>query len=230
MESIGNLDLVPPRRRVGGPGATRPMAPFVQVSTDRPSRFSRGHFGVLYAGREFEAALLETVHHHARFMARTKEWAGRTSQLQEIVLEIDGHVHDLRGEKPGFAAVLPNDFSEARALASNLPRTGERHRLSVLPKHRFAGSGIRQRLPRQQEGAQPRRRRAAEPGHVGAPLAQRRNSDVGRPGQVAHRGARADYHMAKGRGLQVKMRIPSARYRLVDTSWRSLPTEVGAPP
>lgn len=50
MESIGNLDLVPPSRRVGGPGASWLMAPFVHVTGDRPSRFSRGLFGILYAG------------------------------------------------------------------------------------------------------------------------------------------------------------------------------------
>ena len=121
MESIGNLDLVPFGRRVGGVGATWLMAPFVHVSADRPSRFSRGLFGVLYAGREFETALLETVHHHARFMARTKEPPGWTSQFREIVLDIDGHLHDLRGERPGFAAVLvPDDYGESQALGELL--------------------------------------------------------------------------------------------------------------
>ena len=120
MESIGSLDLVPPARRVGGPGASWLMAPFVHVSADRPSRFSRGHFGVLYAGREFETALLETVHHHARFMARTNEPAGWTSQFREIVLDIDGRLHDLLGDKPGFAALDPDDYCEAQALGEQL--------------------------------------------------------------------------------------------------------------
>ena len=38
MDSIGNLDLIPPKRRVGGPGASFLMAPFTHTSTDRPSR------------------------------------------------------------------------------------------------------------------------------------------------------------------------------------------------
>ena len=42
METIGNLDLVPPDRRVAGPGASYLMAPFTHVSPDRPSRFSDG--------------------------------------------------------------------------------------------------------------------------------------------------------------------------------------------
>jgi hypothetical protein len=56
METIGNIDLVPKERRVAGPGASYLMAPFTHVSTDRPSRFSNGTFGVLYAGSSLEVA------------------------------------------------------------------------------------------------------------------------------------------------------------------------------
>ncbi len=76
METIGNLDLVPVDRRVAGPGASYLMAPFTHTSVDRPSRFSDGSFGVLYAGNSFEVALFETIYHHERFMARTNEPAG----------------------------------------------------------------------------------------------------------------------------------------------------------
>jgi len=58
MERLGALDLVPPNRRVSGPGATYLMAPFTHVSTDRPSRFSDGSYGVLYLAERFETALL----------------------------------------------------------------------------------------------------------------------------------------------------------------------------
>ncbi len=56
----------------------------------RPSRFSAGAFGVLYAGNSFEVALFETVHHHSRFMARTNEPAGWTSQVRDIVVHCAG--------------------------------------------------------------------------------------------------------------------------------------------
>src|SRR3954453_8309641 len=95
METIGNLDLIPLERRVSGPGASYLMAPFTHVSPDRPSRFSDGSFGVLYAGSSFEVALFETIHHHGQFMARTNEPAGWTSQFREIVLDITAHLHDL---------------------------------------------------------------------------------------------------------------------------------------
>ncbi len=115
METIGNIDLVPAARRVGGPGASYLMAPFTHVSSDRPSRFSRGRFGVLYVGREFQTALLETAHHHARFMANTNEPAGWTSQFREILLDIQGDLHDLRGDDPAYAEALdPSDYQMAQ--------------------------------------------------------------------------------------------------------------------
>jgi RES domain len=117
MENLGNLDLVPPRRRVGGPGASYLMAPFTHVSADRPSRFTDGRFGVLYAASAFETALFETMHHHARFMARTNELAGWTSQFREILLDISGALHDVRG----IAAVhAPDDYSQSQALGQAL--------------------------------------------------------------------------------------------------------------
>ncbi len=125
MENIGNLDLVPEDRRVGGNGATYLMAPFTHVSTDRKSRFSAGIYGVLYAGNIFEVALLETVHHHANFMARTNEAPGWTSQFREIVLNIDAWVHDLRGQNPDHAAALhPDDYRTSQMLAAQLRDAG----------------------------------------------------------------------------------------------------------
>lgn len=83
IESIGNLDLVPPGRRVGGPGASYLMAPFTHTSPDRPSRFSDGRHGVLYVAGDFETAVHETIHHHGRFMAATKQHPGWTSRFRE---------------------------------------------------------------------------------------------------------------------------------------------------
>ena len=121
METIGNIDLVPSARRVGGPGASYLMAPFTHVSTDRPSRFSRGRYGVLYVGREFQTALFETAHHHARFMANTNEPVGWTSQFREVLLDIQGDLHDLRGDDPVYAEALdPSDYQKAQELGERL--------------------------------------------------------------------------------------------------------------
>lgn len=125
MESIGVLDLVPPDRRVAGPGASYLMAPFTHVSTDRPSRFSSGAYGVLYAGNFFEVALFEAVHHHTLFMARTKEPAGWTSQFREIVLEIDARLHDFRDrDADNMTALDPDDYAASQELGARLRGAG----------------------------------------------------------------------------------------------------------
>ena len=125
MENIGNLDLVPESRRVGGTGATYLMAPFCHVSPDRQSRFGDGRFGVLYAGNAFEVALLETFYHHERFMMRTREAPGWTSQFREIVLNIDARLHDLREcDAEKLQALDPNSYVFSQALATQLRAAG----------------------------------------------------------------------------------------------------------
>lgn len=125
MTTVGNLDLVPPQRRVGGAGASYLMASFTHVSPDRSSRFSSGTYGVLYAARTYETALSETMHHHARFMARTAERAGWTSQFREIVLKIDAQLHDLRDGGDAFSPCLdPKSYVVAQTLAARLREAG----------------------------------------------------------------------------------------------------------
>lgn len=122
MATIGTIDLVPPTRRVSGPGASYLMAPFTHISTDRPSRFSDGRYGVLYIGDSFETALFETAHHHARFMAATAEPPGWTSQFREIVLDVSATLHDLRS---GAGAVLsPDDYGPGQTLGMRLRAAG----------------------------------------------------------------------------------------------------------
>lgn len=125
MATIGNIDLVPSERRVGGPGASYLMAPFTHVSPDRPSRFSDGSFGVLYVGDQFETALFETVYHHTLFMAQTHEAAGWTSQFREIILQVSADVHDLQGGGEHIKAVLdPASYSASQGLAQHLRNAG----------------------------------------------------------------------------------------------------------
>lgn len=117
-ESVGNLALVPPERRVGGEGASWVMAPFVHASPDRPGRFHDGTLGAYYAGDRFEVALFETVYHHERFLRATEEPAC-SSTFRELIGAVDADLHDLRGG--GFDACLdPDNYAESLRLAARL--------------------------------------------------------------------------------------------------------------
>jgi hypothetical protein len=101
------------------------MAPFTHISPERPSRFSDGQFGVLYLGRSFETALAETIHHHEVFMATTRQMPGWTSQFRELLIDVDGMLHDLRGEQSSFSIFLsPSDYTKAQNLGAVLRNTG----------------------------------------------------------------------------------------------------------
>ncbi len=138
METVGNLDLVPPDRRVSGPEASWLMAPFTHVSTSRPSRFSDGSYGVLYVGRTFETALFETIHHHTRFMAATGEAPGWTSQFREIVLDIDATLHDLFSDDAATIGLRHrDDYAAPQALGRDLRASGSDG--VIWPSVRHAG-------------------------------------------------------------------------------------------
>ncbi|MBR9862691.1 MAG: RES family NAD+ phosphorylase [Rhodobacteraceae bacterium] len=123
METIGNLDLIPPHRRVGGQGASYLMAPFTHTSTDRPSRFSDGRRGVLYVASDFETAVYETIHHHTRFMAATAQPAGWTSQFRELVLDVHASLHDLRGLNAD-ALLHPENYQAAQEFGAAVRAAG----------------------------------------------------------------------------------------------------------
>jgi hypothetical protein len=125
MPALGTLELVPPARRVSGSGATFLMAPFTHLSADRPSRFSDGSYGVLYAAYRFETALLETMFHHAQFMARTGESPGWTSQFRELVFDVVSSMHDLRGGNPRWTPALDKDsYADSQRLGRTLRESG----------------------------------------------------------------------------------------------------------
>ena len=118
---LGRLDLVPPERRVSGPGASYLMAPFVHVSHDRPGRFTDGSYGVYSAGNAEEVAIREVAYHHGRAMAASAEAPGWTSQFRMLVNRLDLDLHDAR---PFDRFHDPNDYKEPQELGRQLRRAG----------------------------------------------------------------------------------------------------------
>lgn len=134
-ESVGNLELIPARRRVADDAGVL-MGPFAHVSYDRPSRFSTGRYGVLYAADTIEAALMQTIHQHERFLLATGEAPGWTSSFREIVLAVAAELHDIRDT--AFAAWLDGEnYAGAQGVAEPLHAAGSQG--IVYPSTRWPG-------------------------------------------------------------------------------------------
>jgi hypothetical protein len=118
---IGDLGKVPAARRVSGAGASFVMAPFVHCSPDRPGRFTDGTYGLYYAGDSEDVALAETIHHHERFMAATRQDPGWTSDFRVLVGSIDRDLDDV-SDIPG--ALDPDDYAASQALGRQLRAAG----------------------------------------------------------------------------------------------------------
>ena len=131
---IGDIGKVPKHRRVGGPNASYLMAPFVHSSPLRPGRFTDGSYGLYYAGDSEDVAIAETIHHHQRFMAATREAPGWTSDFRVLVGAVDADLDDV-GSVPG--ALDPDDYSASQALGRQLRAAGSDG--VVYPSVRRAG-------------------------------------------------------------------------------------------
>jgi hypothetical protein len=136
-ETIGNLDLVPLDRRVGGPGATYVMAPFTHCSPDKPGRFHDGGRGAFYGAANFETAVAETAHHAGLYYSETNQRPGWITKMRELTGSLDAVLVDIRG--PGFDAVLDPDSYVASNAFANGARAAT-HDGIVYPSVRNAGS------------------------------------------------------------------------------------------
>jgi len=115
-ETIGNLDLVPPERRAGGPGASYVMAPFTHCSPDKPGRFHDGTYGAYYAADSFETSVSEVAHHQATRLLDSQDEPGWISDMRELVGTVDAALLDVR--VGGFEAILaPDTYGQSQAFA-----------------------------------------------------------------------------------------------------------------
>lgn len=123
-ENIGVLSLVPPERRVAGPGASYVMAPFTHVSPNWAGRFHDGSFGAYYAADSIETALAETIHHRSNIYRASKEEPGWFSQYRELIGRIDHEFHDVTTHKAKTAIMHPDNYSTSQSLARDLRASG----------------------------------------------------------------------------------------------------------
>jgi hypothetical protein len=65
------------------------------------------------------------MYHHGRFMARTNEPSGWTSQFRELVLTVNAPLHDLRGGDERWSSALDrDDYRQSQILAKSLRAAG----------------------------------------------------------------------------------------------------------
>lgn len=122
-DELGEIERVPRAERQYGPGSGPIMAAFTHVNL-QGSRFADGSYGMFYAARERATAVAETRHHHARFLAATRE-AALHLPMRLYHVAIDARLHDLRPAGVVPAAVFdPDDYGAARALGAALRRAG----------------------------------------------------------------------------------------------------------
>ena len=130
-DELGALQLVPPARRLSGPGSTPVMAAFTHLDP-QGSRFSDGTWGVFYAAHSVATAVEETVFHRQQFLAATAE-PPCTIQMRCYRTAVDARLHDLRGGWP--AAQDPASYTASVALARALHESGSNGIVYASARH-----------------------------------------------------------------------------------------------
>jgi hypothetical protein len=117
-EEIGQISLVPPEKRISGPGATYVMASFTHLRAGG-SRFSNGSFGIYYAAKTLPTALSETISFMERFYTATEE--DRTANdFRTLIGTVSSSFHDIRGNHQQWQIYKTDDWKPSQALGSHL--------------------------------------------------------------------------------------------------------------
>jgi len=116
---------VAPEDRVSGPGASYVMASFTHLNP-KGSRFSNGSYGVYYAGREFETALRETVHHYELFYADSDLGIRRSEPMRVLAGMVNAEFLDVESlPAMELQQVLdPSNYAAGQGLAAGIRDSG----------------------------------------------------------------------------------------------------------
>lgn len=118
-DEVGDIRVVPPQDRISGPGTSIIMAAFTHLNPDG-SRFSDGTYGVFYAANDLDTAIAETKYHRERFM-RTTAQANMELDMRVYLIDLDGKLHDLRGQKTIYH---DDNYAAGQHLARTLRKGG----------------------------------------------------------------------------------------------------------
>lgn len=112
-EQVGDLQLVPPERRISGPGTTPIMSAFTHLNP-QGSRFADGSYGIYYAAHERETAIRETVFHREVFL-RESHTPATEMDMRCYIAAIKGSFDDIRGIRPQLHK--PDSYGASQAFA-----------------------------------------------------------------------------------------------------------------
>ena len=122
-DEAGDIELVSPEDRISGPETAVIMAAFTHLNPNG-SRFSDGTYGVFYAANDLYTAIAETKHHRERFLSATAQ-ARMELDMRVCLVNLDGNLHDLCGQKASQPLVYHNDnYAAGQHLARTLRAAG----------------------------------------------------------------------------------------------------------
>jgi RES domain len=122
-EEVGEIDLVPRKDRVFGPGASVIMAPFTHLNPGG-SRFADSTFGVFYAAASLATSIAETRFHREKFLRATRQ-APIELDMRAYLADVAATFHDIRGLRPRTPAVYdPDSYVSSQELGRALKRAG----------------------------------------------------------------------------------------------------------
>jgi hypothetical protein len=119
----GELELVAPEDRVGGPNASIVMAPFTHLSREG-TRFTDGTFGAFYAAESLETSIAETRYHSEIFLRATKE-APMEQEKRCYIADVSCELHDIRARRRELPDIYdPDGYSASQKLGRELRTAG----------------------------------------------------------------------------------------------------------
>jgi hypothetical protein len=123
-DEIGEIALVPPGDRVGGPGASYLMAAFTHINP-KGSRFSDGTFGVYYAAAAMETAIAETVFHFEAFASDSAD-PPRSEDMRVLVGTVAAEFDDADALPAAQRRAIldPESYATSQGYAKQLRAAG----------------------------------------------------------------------------------------------------------
>lgn len=120
---VGDISLVRPEDRIGGPGTSVIMAAFTHLNP-AGSRFSDGTYSIFYAADNLDTVIEETKHHREKFMSATAQ-GHMELDMRVYLIDLIGALHDLRSMRAAQPLVYHNDnYAAGQHLSKTLRDAG----------------------------------------------------------------------------------------------------------